>query len=150
MNNLPMRYGSYSHTPGATTRIGNVTVELSSSREIECVGKRTQMTVNVWGGDPHLSLLLQVQNERGKPANGIGPTLLRWITGEMREPSRFLDQETDTLLPHRCVDFMMDLPRGTSRITCTIAVNQAHHFEFTPTPTILRPLLPSGRNLFGF
>ena len=141
INSLPMRYGSYLHTQGATARIGDVTVELSSIGEVECVGKRTLVTVNVYGGDPHLGLLIQVRNERGKSANGIGPNAQsKWITGSMRSPDRFRDEETANPSPHRCADFMMDLPRGTSRITCTIAVNRAHYFEFTPTPTVLQDL----------
>jgi hypothetical protein len=138
MNNLPMRYNTYLHTPGASARIGEITLDMSGIREVECVGKRTQITLNVYGGDPHLGLLMQVRNERGQSARGIGPNAeAKWITGSMRAPNRFLDEETANLPPHQCVDFLMDLPRGTSRITCTIAVNRAHYFAFTPTPTVL-------------
>lgn len=140
MNGLPMRYGPYLHTPGATARIGNVSLELSSIGEVECVGKRTQVTLNVYGGDPHLGLLLQARNERGQSANGIGPNAQsKWITGSMRPPNRFQQEENANPAPHRCCDILMDLPRGTSRISLTIALNRAHYFEFTPAPVVRDP-----------
>jgi len=140
LNNLPMHLGSYLHTPGATARLGDLTLEMSEVGEVECVGKRTMVKLNVYGGDPHLALLMQVRNERGKSANGIGPNeLAKWITGTMRAPEKFRDEETANPA-HRCAEFLMDLPRGTSRISLTIAVNRAHYFEFTPTPTVLNDL----------
>jgi hypothetical protein len=139
MNKLPMRYASYYHTPGATARTGGITLELTSIREVECVGKRTMVSMNVYGGDPHLGVLMQLRNERGRSANGIGPNAQsKWITGSMRQPDRFIDAQMDNPSPHRCVDFLLDLPRGTSRITCTIAVSRSHCFEFIPTPTIMQ------------
>jgi len=141
LNNLPMRLGSYLRTPGATARLADVTLEMSEIGEVECVGKRTMVKLNVYGGDPHLALLMQVRNERGKSANGIGPNeQAKWITGAMRAPEKFRDEETANPAPHRCAEFLMDLPRGTSRISLTIAVNRSHFFEFTPTPTVLHDL----------
>ena len=141
LNNLPMRLGDYLHEPGGMARIGDVTVELSSTNQVQGEGIRTLMTVYVYGGDPHLSLLMQVRNERGKLANGVGPNeKAQWIAGFMRPPDRFRERERANAGPHQCADFMMDLPRGTSRITITIAVNRSHYFEFTPTPNVLHDL----------
>jgi hypothetical protein len=141
LNNLPMRLGDYLYEPGGRVRIGDITLELSSTSQIQADGMRTLMTVNIYGGDPHLSLLMQVRNERGKLANGVGPNeAAKWIVGLMRPPNRFRERERVNAGPHQCADFMMDLPRGTSRVTVTIAIDRAHYFEFTPTPTVLQDL----------
>ncbi len=135
---LPLKYGRYTSTPGTKVVADGITLELGNIDEIECVGKHTGITVNVYGDDPHLALLLQVKNERGESAKGIGPNAdSLWIAGYMRAPDRFRDGPSTDPRRRRCVDFMLDLPPGTARISCTIAVNKGHYFEFTPTPDIL-------------
>lgn len=135
MNNLPMKLGSYLYVPGAAGQADGIRVEISKIGEVECVGMRTQVTLNVFGGDPHLSLFLRVENQQGRFANGIGPNeKSKWIAGSIRAPERYRDEEKANAGPHQCVDFVLDLPRGTTRINCTVAANKAHYFEFIPRP----------------
>ena len=53
-------------------------------------------------------------------------------------PDRYRDYEKANSGPHSCYDFMMDLPRGTTHINCTVAVNKAHYFEFVPRPAAVQ------------
>ncbi len=133
MINLPMKLGSYLYVPAAAGRADGIRAEISKIGEVECVGTRTQVTLNVFGGDRHLSLLLRVQNQQGRFANGIGPNeKSKWIAGSIRPPERYRDEEKANAAPHQFVDFLLDMPRGTTRINCTVAVNKAHYFEFIP------------------
>jgi hypothetical protein len=134
---LPLQLGLYSHIPGTGVQIGSISAEVRSIGEFQTEGKHTDLTVNVDGGDAHTGLLVQVLNERGEFAHGVGPNdTATWIAGMINPPDPFRDSSIQPGA-HRSYAFMMDLPPDSSKITVRIAVNQGQYFEFTPTPTVM-------------
>ena len=124
------------------------TIQLHEIQDCECMGKRTCLTVHAMNLPPHTRLLLQAHDEQGRKAGGVvGPTpQSRWIPGSLITQDEWENGRRIHDPPYQRIEFLMDLPPGSTRLTLTFAISQGRYMEFTPVPLPIATAPPSDRS----